>query len=234
MRGDPPAQDLVLDGHKMSTPHARGSIRETIQEMLKRMVYPACAGIHPAHQYLLVCGSSLPRMRGDPPKWEFLYSKSDSSTPHARGSTSRRRDSVRVCTVYPACAGIHPSATLSGSRRMSLPRMRGDPPHPSAFFLRTGVSTPHARGSTQPDKSDRSFSSVCPHARGSTPDCHAKGQRQPVYPACAGIHLYIVAPRPSGIGLPRMRGDPPRSLGPLQASHKSTPHARGSTREPRA
>jgi len=209
MRGDPPAQDLVLDGHKMSTPHARGSIRETIQEMLKRMVYPACAGIHPAHQYLLVCGSSLPRMRGDPPKWEFLYSKSDSSTPHARGSTSRRRDSVRVCTVYPACAGIHPSATLSGSRRMSLPRMRGDPPHPSAFFLRTGVSTPHARGSTQPDKSDRSFSSV--------------------YPACAGIHPRLSCQGPTPTGLPRMRGDPPIYCGTKAIGYRSTPHARGST-----
>jgi len=30
----------------MSTPHARGSTRKTVQQAMDAVVYPACAGIH--------------------------------------------------------------------------------------------------------------------------------------------------------------------------------------------
>ena len=50
-----------------------------------------------------------------------------------------------------------------------------------------------------------------------------------VYPACAGIHPGgAIAPR-SGMGLPRMRGDPPSPYITTYDWVESTPHARGST-----
>ena len=67
--------------------------------------------------------------------------------------------------------------------------MRGDPPksrHPQAAQR---LSTPHARGSTLMGLA------LPPHTF--------------VYPACAGIHPWIMGRDPMKPCLPRMRGDPP-------------------------
>ena len=48
-----------------------------------------------------------------------------------------------------------------------------------------------------------------PHARGSTWHRLLLGWEQRVYPACAGIHPSVLSQSPLGLGLPRMRGDPP-------------------------
>ena len=87
--------------------------------------------------------------------------------------------------------------------------MRGDPP---AIDSGTGMvpgSTPHARGSTAKTKIHADFAGV--------------------YPACAGIHPDAGAAKGTGIGLPRMRGDPPVWRGWTIPDRTSTPHARGST-----
>jgi len=46
MRGDPPVQSLKRGPSSASTPHARGSTVEIKCTRCKKIVYPACAGIH--------------------------------------------------------------------------------------------------------------------------------------------------------------------------------------------
>ncbi len=108
-------------------------------------------------------------MRGDPPFYPYREIIPAKSTPHARGSTRGIMRGVGAATVYPACAGIHLSPDYSALLALGLPRMRGDPPELRAEAIRRNMSTPHARGSTRYEYSQRVFI--------------------PVYPACAGIHL---------------------------------------------
>ncbi len=68
-----------------------------------------------------------------------------------------------------------------------------------------------------------------PHARGSTPRQRHHQLMGRGYPACAGIDLDIVESGPADSGLPRMRGDRPRSIYCRAISCVATPHARGST-----
>ncbi len=87
MRGDPPPERRRIVDLKTSTPHARGSTFMGKQWFLSAVVYPACAGIHPAKKPFFQSYLSLPRMRGDPPQSLSLTKQGVLSTPHARGST---------------------------------------------------------------------------------------------------------------------------------------------------
>ena len=89
MRGDPPPhKPLYINGFK-STPHARGSTAIFKLSINCFMVYPACAGIHPAGNVSQEAIRRLPRMRGDPPVRGSANVRGLASTPHARGSTAR-------------------------------------------------------------------------------------------------------------------------------------------------
>ena len=173
----------------MSTPHARGSTRVCQGGLRRRIVYPACAGIHLGSTNNSNIIESLPRMRGDPPCSPLEFVATISSTPHARGSTQIEQILEHIYPVYPACAGIHllvVDTLFSGGR---LPRMRGDPP------LFTIMVT--------------SFLKSTPNARGSTNHCWRQSETNPVYPACAGIHPHTAPSATVKTSLPRMRGDPP-------------------------
>ena len=87
--------------------------------------------------------------------------------------------------------------------------MRGDPPLGSYRLFSGFKSTPHARGSTLLSPSAIAWLAV--------------------YPACAGIHPPRNPEHEKGLGLPRMRGDPPLQVDRQTIGAMSTPHARGST-----
>ncbi len=72
-------------------------------------------------------------------------------------------------------------------------------------------------------------SGFTPHARGSTLEIDNGNHRQDVYPACAGIDPSFLIRLYFPIGLPRMRGDRPKSLVSHLPFLPFTPHARGST-----
>jgi len=148
-------------------------------------------------------------MRGDPPSAGIIQGRPASSTPHARGSTSRPLKAHLTYPVYPACAGIHPGRFAEQLPLARLPRMRGDPPLYHAMIFLARASTPHARGSTW---------------RPSIPQ-----KPWTVYPACAGIHLAWREDAGEAFSLPRMRGDPPVVATKYREKIQSTPHARGST-----
>ena len=111
--------------------------------------------------------------------------------------------------VYPACAGIHLYIDDHNLLRLSLPRMRGDPPHIYHGDCVDVMSTPHARGSTSASRLPSWLVNV--------------------YPACAGIHPNSCRQKVGIICLPRMRGDPPSKRMLPRNWRESTPHARGST-----
>ena len=128
--------------------------------------------------------------------------------------------------------------------------MRGDRPACSIVPPCLRVATPHARGSTsergcrilnlpgypacagidhQTPTNLILHSSATPHARGSTYSSCQFHFFLLGYPACAGIDLTSSSISTSVSGLPRMRGDRPRSDPVVIRYVAATPHARGST-----
>ncbi len=128
-------------------------------------------------------------MRGDRPVNKQMLELLKEFTPHARGSTAGASRRLSIPYVYPACAGIDPTAARVAGLGTGLPRMRGDRPHdPDAWYWAVSF-TPHARGSTRIPLASR--------------------ERVRVYPACAGIDRKLTKPVWSSVRLPRMRGDRP-------------------------
>jgi len=191
------------------TPHARGSTLCLLGGASSVPVYPACAGIDRSSPGWLVQRRRLPRMRGDRPSHLSFLQHWLVFTPHARGSTRKKRSPAAMTPVYPACAGIDPSSEGSTSTKDGLPRMRGDRPLLSLHFLYSSPFTPHARGSTSASR--------------------GLHRNMPVYPACAGIDRTQMHPGAGVCRLPRMRGDRPPMARIAFSTKKFTPHARGST-----
>ena len=148
-------------------------------------------------------------MRGDRPVHRRLSGPQNPFTPHARGSTPNLSIKSPAPFVYPACAGIDPLNGLVDTCLVRLPRMRGDRPA-------RGWAVAVCRGFT-------------PHARGSTVAYFSRKYHIIVYPACAGIDLFVQLPHVFGFGLLRMRGDRPDYCRTVGDHYPFTPHARGST-----
>ena len=152
----------------------------------------------------------LPRRRGDQPTMIARRCQEKLFTPHARGSIQVNDRFIESTSIYPACAGINPTARSIVTMLCNLPRMRGDHPMQilgDGFVLKF---TPQARGSTQFDM---------PPAR-----------RASIYPACAGINPHLGQIVLICLHLPRRRGDQPNLADDAAAIAPFTPHARGSTR----
>ena len=129
--------------------------------------YPACAGIDRQTATGLPPSLWLPRMRGDRPYTLAREACQQLATPHARGSTHDVVISQKDAGGYPACAGIDPQKTFNQVDQLGLPRMRGDRPRKGGETGPIRVATPHARGSTGGENSQKKVSTG--------------------YPACAGI-----------------------------------------------
>ncbi len=106
MRGDRPSALSVTRNRAPFTPHARGSTHATSAPSLHSAVYPACAGIDLKSSPASSAWGSLPRMRGDRPRFKVPCEGVFRFTPHARGSTLRLIGLPSRWIVYPACAGI--------------------------------------------------------------------------------------------------------------------------------
>ena len=69
MRGDRPLSLLLTCPNTSFTPHARGSTLLDPWMGNHSIVYPACAGIDPIRRFIDSTLTSLPRMRGDRPRF---------------------------------------------------------------------------------------------------------------------------------------------------------------------
>src|SRR5690606_27657682 len=131
------------------------------------------------------------------------------SPPRMRGSTLVETYDLVAKHVSPAHAGIDRFRSRARAVISCLPRACGDRPATLFAALR-------ARGSP-------------PRMRGSTPDLAARGGRDAVSPAHAGIDLLDAAAQRCARGLPRACGDRPLSDELSKLAVASPPRMRGST-----
>ena len=114
--------------------------------------------------------------------------------PHTRGSTQTRLASAWRIQGSPAHAGIDPLMWHSNSKRMWLPRTRGDRPCRD-LDQRDGIQAP-------------------PHTRGSTRSAAAADDLDDGSPAHAGIDPAAGDLHLAHFRLPRTRGDRPGRFPP--------------------
>ena len=151
----------------------------------------------------------LPRTRGDGPHWTFRVEGAPAAPPHTRGWTlfpSPLRATIRGS---PAHAGMDPPPRASSLEPRRLPRTRGDGPGRVAGLGLHRQAPPHTRGWTVQDRG------VEHRRRGS--------------PAHAGMDPCLTSQSSRVTGLPRTRGDGPRSSAIRSSSTTAPPHTRGWT-----
>ena len=190
VRGDRPRGSARGSERSGASPRARGSTFVWRGFARHGFGFPACAGIDP--RTLCDCGRSsrLPRVRGDRPAAAQALGAVPRASPRARGSTHFEAPRLHAIEGFPACAGIDPGPTGTRSRSMRLPRVRGDRPMASNFFLKPGLASPRARGSTR-------------FGRGVESDVRG-------FPACAGIDPLPATDISAQIAAsPRARGSTP-------------------------
>ena len=131
----------------------------------------------------------------------------DGSSPHARGTPSRRLPGVLLGRFIPACAGNALCAEVVHRLRPVHPRMRGERTawmHPSIDI--TG-SSPHARGTLGENKGDPVEIRFIPACAGNAREQCRRGRLRSVHP--------------------RMRGERALTIGGAVLAAGSSPHARG-------
>ena len=129
------------------------------------------------------------------------------SSPHARGTHDGAEGHHHVPGIIPACAGNTIKPNLDTSIRGDHPRMRGEHVIDTAIGAVTGGSSPHARGTLEPN-------AVLHLLEG-------------IIPACAGNTAISPHERILTKDHPRMRGEhtcPRKKRLPVLGS---SPHARG-------
>ena len=148
-----------------------------------------------------------PRMRGDQPAVVARRPVSFAFTPHARGSTPLKLQSLLTKKIYPACAGINLPLGEYDGIKSHLPRLRGDYPWIQCSCNGAKGFNPHVRGSTR-----RLFTFIGPRF---------------IYPACEGINLFNYVIHYTHVHLPRLRGDHPPQMVARFKENIFTPQARG-------
>ena len=141
-------------------------------------------------------------MRGDQPAVVARRPVSFAFTPHARGSTPLKLQSLLTKKIYPACAGINPGERQVHRKHQHLPRRRGDQPNSICLRLAEHRFTPHLGQIVLiclhlprvcGDQPGYTFvldywCEFPPRARGSTLVIALSADVVYIYPACAGIN----------------------------------------------
>ncbi len=238
----------------MSSPHARGSSIERSRPPTPTPVVPARAGIFRLRMSGRVPLGCRPRTRGDLPRPHPRGVPARASSPHARGSSGIAQHPPVDPAVVPARAGIFRRRCNCPLVRHRRPRTRGDLPVAAIGAGDRWPSSPHARGSSHPQRYPATIICVVPARAGiflllrpvRLPDRRRPRTRgdlpSPGEPATAA---YSAVPARAGIfppgsghrrahgGRPRTRGDLPRSSHAASRPATSSPHARGSSPTPR-
>ena len=116
--------------------------------------------------------------------------------------------SRRWCVaVFPAYAGMFLGRFVAALLLGRFPRIRGD------------VPPDHIWPSLQPPFS--------PHTRGCSAERQATPPQDRVFPAYAGMFLFLDDPPHAPMCFPRIRGDVPATGMPVQPNYTFSPHTRG-------
>ena len=151
--------------------------------------------------------SRFPRVRGDVPLLKPSLIDCPRFSPRARGCSLPVVASAYTFYVFPACAGMFRSSAAAQSTLRRFPRVRGDVPRGSLGGVLIGQFSPRARGCSSDDIE--------------------LSNKILVFPACAGMFLFLRVRLQIRFCFPRVRGDVP-SGGRQQAAYRQfSPRARG-------
>ena len=208
-RGDGPEVEADLAGGEGASPHTRGWTVFVSGAGGGRMGFPAHAGMDPSQQFDRNARKGLPRTRGDGPQAVRIRPPPLPASPHTRGWTLPAPQADISAAGFPAHAGMDRLAVPLRGASGGLPRTRGDGPN----SRRTPPSP----------------NSASPHTRGWTPSTPGGAGSAPGFPAHAGMDPQIPVRASGATGLPRTRGDGPRTLPPAMRTVMASPHTRGWT-----
>ena len=189
MRGERTVRTLASTSLNGSSPHARGTPQRTGLLLVSSRFIPACAGNAQSASRRGMGETVHPRMRGERLDEPMSISLQAGSSPHARGTP---RQVINRCLrerFIPACAGNACEPCAASCRPPVHPRMRGERLIPAPVALQTAGSSPHARGTPNPQNEYPEY--------------------RRFIPACAGNAIRAVEPRVNPYGSsPHARGTP--------------------------
>ena len=146
VRGDVPAHINTAYLPSQFSPRARGCSLFELSLLISGIVFPACAGMFPAHQNIYPPSACFPRVRGDvPPTW-LRCRATGKFSPRARGCSPVPHHTVACYHVFPACAGMFRREGHHGRYRYGFPRVRGDVPALNQHTAMMQAFSPRARG----------------------------------------------------------------------------------------
>ncbi len=254
-RGDGPVAPRVGPRCRpRSPPPTRGWTLRPAFVVAVDPVSPAHAGMDPCAASGALPTSSLPRPRGDGPGtarhacagmgpcksppptrgWTLADQRAvqqrGASPPPTRGWTPVADIAAFLVPVSPAHAGMDPGLWFAASQSLSLPRPRGDGPHPTPETS-CRLRLPRPRGDGPPETTPiRSPRRSPPPTRGWTLGGREATVREIVSPAHAGMDPRVAKSSHSSHSLPRPRGDGPANFSAALQSVTSPPPTRGWTR----
>ena len=236
-----------------SSPHTRGTLGGKLDALRHVRFIPAYAG----NALALHAGTSSPavhpRIRGERNDPENSLKIKDGSSPHTRGTPYSIRVMPRVHRFIPAYAGnAHARERIAVSYTVH-PRIRGERKLKSKDKEGTDGSSPHTRGTRRPKTptvyrqrfipayagNARGMRNQIAHGYGSSP--HTRGThrwndammgRYRFIPAYAGNALSSGKKRSVLTVHPRIRGERTFLKFCRMADGGSSPHTRGTRREP--
>ena len=171
MRGEHPSFRKENSTRKGSSPHARGTRRLRLHEIVMRGIIPACAGNTVTRIVTTALTRDHPRMRGEHLLWCVTVCGGLGSSPHARGTRWGCEGVGCVGGIIPACAGNTVRSAAWRRPARDHPRMRGEHSARSACVYPNLGSSPHARGTHM-----RCLSTV--HGAGIIPACAGNTQER--------------------------------------------------------
>ena len=207
VRGDvPPAGSIGAHFVKFS-PRARGCSPTPTCTTPDVGVFPACAGMFRFWPVPVSTSLSFPRVRGDVPQIQPLFSIYNLFSPRARGCSAVEVFTLKYFTVFPAHAGMFLAVCVCLVDARRFPRARGDVPG------RTGRK--HAR------------TVFSPRTRGCSGQTRHHVNHITVFPAHAEMFLPCLRAIAFNNGFPRARGDVPSIPTSWRQSSRFSPRTRG-------
>ena len=128
IRGDVP--DIKTSGliPRLFSPHTRGCSAAEIADSERKAVFPAYAGMFPWVRAVRNATLSFPRIRGDVPSELKPEMWPNAFSPHTRGCSATFLLPAPRHPVFPAYAGMFPTAVGTPVAGAGFPRIRGDVP----------------------------------------------------------------------------------------------------------
>ena len=115
----------IISGAMSSSPRTRGYFRQHFSGICPNPLFPAHAGVFPRSSRSPSLIVSLPRARGGISALDQYQRLNGSSSPRTRGYFLILFASLAMVLLFPAHAGVFPTAIQMCLSRFPLPRARG-------------------------------------------------------------------------------------------------------------